>query len=181
MQDNAGNTEAQNVVHDSKFLFPSWFHEGCSREDIFFGRQPVALSHLLNGSRRDMYAALSLYQTHVKYASTVVLSLVTVVAAIFSVLKATNHDVGRTIEVGAGVLLLVACAIGFLFVFVVTRYYNVYVSALLYAAQIHFAAGMAGFRWFERILEDLHREYAKNSDDLPPQRIPLLKSLPQSK
>lgn len=164
MQDDTNDTKAKDVINDNELSLPQWFHEECSRKDIF--ESPRALSFLLNGVRQDVFSALSLYQVHVKYATTLVISLMTVVGVMFSISEVTkgNSDVIRMVEVGAGILTLVACVISLLSSFVITRYYNVYVSALLYGAQIHFAAGMAGAHWFKRTIDLLHKKYKKKPD-----------------
>lgn len=164
MQEDAQNIKGKNVVNDDEFALPPWFHEECSRKDIF-EKNPMALSILLNGSRQDVYSALSLYQVHLKFATTIAISMLTIVGAIFSILKGTDMSIDlRIIEIGIGVFMLVACFISLLSVFVITRYYNVYVSALLYGAQVHFAAKMAGFHWFMRIIGLLHKDYMQKPD-----------------
>ena len=164
MQDNVKNIKGKNVVDDNELSLPTWFHKECSRKDLF--EDPTALSGLLNGSRQDIYSALSLYQVHVKYATTLIVSLVTFIGVIFSILKVTgvNPDVMRMVGIITGLLMLVGCFLGLLSAFVITLYYKVYVSSLLYGAQIHFAAGMASFHWFMRLIERLQKEYLKKPD-----------------
>ena len=162
MQKDTKATKIGNVVNDNKPSLPSWFYQDCSRENIF-ENHPEALSNLLNGCRQDVYSALSLYQIHVKYATTLIISLLTVVGVVFSILRVTgvNLAMTRTVEIGAVMLMMVAFFIGLVSLLVIARYYNVYISALLYGAQIHFAAGMSGFYWFERIIETLQKEHIK--------------------
>ncbi len=159
VKDAETGTEAEQTISE----LPPWFDKGCSRPDIFKSdsKNPAALSILLNGVRQDMYTALSLYQVHVKFISTLVISLLTVIGAIFSILKLMeiSQPAMRMIEVGTSILLLVAFMIGLLSLIVVTRYYKVYVSALLFAAQMHYEARISGFFWFEKLIELLKKKF----------------------
>ncbi len=139
---------------------PNWFRKGC-QSDLIFG-DASALSEYLNGCRQDVYSALSLYQVHVRAVITIMLTLLAALTAIFSLAEGvfglSSAVLVRTAEVvGAGVLIAVFfvacishCILG--------RYYEVYVSALLQATQTHYWAKVAGFWWFERVIEDLRKQ-----------------------
>jgi len=62
-----------------------------------------------------------------------------------------------------GVLLLALFVLAFISHIILKRYYQVYISALLYATQVHYWAKMSGFWWFERVILDLrNRDISKN-------------------
>jgi len=165
MQDNAKHTEGGKAVNDKGLSLPPWFHEEYLNKDTFKD-EPAALAQLLNSSRQDVYSALSLYQVPVKHAFTLMISVATLIGILFSVVGRIGVDpnVIRTLEMGAGILLIVVGLIGFISAFVITQYYKVYVSALLYAAQIHYGVGMAGFHWFKRLMELLSKKSKKKRE-----------------
>ena len=86
MQGDAKDTKIGKNAINNESPLPSWFYEKCSR----FENHPDALSNLLNGCIQSVYSALSLYQIHVKYVTTLIISLLTVVGAIFSIINMTN-------------------------------------------------------------------------------------------
>lgn len=144
------------VPSDPQEQLPQWFRDGCDLGKI--GTNSVALARLLNGSRQDVFSSLSLYQVPVKYASTLVVSIITVVGVVFSFVQSTQFDspeIVKFVESSGAALLVIASVMGAFSAFVITRYYNVYVSALLFTAQLHCGAKMRGFHWLERLIEFL--------------------------
>jgi len=133
---------------------PQWFHKGCDLRNI--GTDPVALARLLNGSRQDAFSSLSLYQVPVRYVTTLLFSIITVVGVVFSFVMSTGFDspeIMKFVESSGAGLLVMASLMGAFAAFVITRYYHVYVSALLFAAQLHCGAKIRGHHWLERLIE----------------------------
>lgn len=161
---NDTTSEKESRASDSQGDLPQWFREGCHLGNM--GEDPVALARLLNGSRQDVFSALSLYQVPVKYVTTLVLSLITVVGVVFSFVKSTQFaspEIVKLVESSGAGLLVIASITGGLSAFVITRYYNVYVSALLFAAQLHCGAGIRSFHWLERLIHLLEDQANKIS------------------
>lgn len=133
---------------------PVWFGNSCNIDNVAGDSQSIV--QLLNAVRSEAHSSLSLYQVTVKYATTLILSLITVVGVLFSFVKSSQNmspSVLVLAERGGSIVLLIAACIGGVSVLVITRYYNVYVSTLLFAAQLHYAAGLDGYHWFERIID----------------------------
>lgn len=140
---------------------PSWFSQGCLTEDISKDRR--ALSQYLNACRQMIYSAASLYHDHIKYATTVLVSLITAMIAIFSFLKLeVASGIVRLIELAGAGLMVVAGFIGIFSLYIIIRYHLLYTATLLYATEVHYAVGITGFRWFEDIIERLKKKYTKN-------------------
>ena len=143
--------------------FPPWFYEKCLTEKFSDSTAP---SHYLSACMRDANSALSLYHTHVRYSTTLLLSLLTAMIAIFSILTRfdMNTDIIRNIERAGAVLMFVAGLIGSILVYIITRYHNYWIATLLYATQVHYSVGMICFRWYEREIKFLKQAYAKNKN-----------------
>ena len=67
----------------------------------------------------------------------------------------------RNIELAGAGLMGVAFLIGFFSLYIIKRYHLLYIATLLYATEVHHAAGIIGFRWFEDMIELLGEEYKK--------------------
>jgi len=67
---------------ENKEQLPDWFYADCNISNI--EKDTAAFVNLLNSSRRDFYTALSLYQIPVKYSTTLIVSIITVVGVTFS-------------------------------------------------------------------------------------------------
>lgn len=135
---------------------PDWFKDGCYNEKIF--NDGRALSIHLNGHRQDIFSALLLFHTHVKFVITLMLTFITALFAIFSIVlrdTQSNDILIRNIEILGGWILVVLFLIALISHFILLRYYDVYISALIQATQVHYWGKVSGFRWFERIIEDL--------------------------
>ena len=156
--DDRGGKDAVNIKHD----LPPWFSKGCLTEDIFKDQQ--ALSQYLNGCRQMIFSAASLYHDHIKYATTVLVSLLTATIAIFSFLIQNEVAPGivRIIELAGAVLMFTAAGIGSLSLYIIIRYHLLYIATLLYATEVHHAVGITGFGWFKDIIELLGNKYEKN-------------------
>lgn len=144
--------------------FPNWFYEKCLRDEIL--KNPRALTEYLTGWRETALSALSLYQAHVKYALTVMLSLSAVAGGIFPIVKATeaSANIVRNIEIVAGTLLILASCFGFVCLWIITRYHNFWVATLLHTAQVHYQARLGTYYWFTRMTDFLKEEYKKNPE-----------------
>jgi hypothetical protein len=156
--DDCGGKDAKNT----KDKLPSWFTHCCLPKDISF--KDTALLQYLNTCRQVIYPAASLYHDHIKYVSTVLVALLTAMIAIFSFLKIAGVTPGfvRNIELAGAGLMGVAFLIGVFSLYIIMRYHLLYIATLLYATEVHYAAGIIGFRWFEDMIELLGEEYKKN-------------------
>ena len=151
---------------------PGWFKWGCYSKYIF--GDPRALSEHLNGLRQDMYSALTLFQVHVRSILTIMLTLLAALTAIFSLAsRATelSSELLRFVEITGGVILILLFVIACISHKILTRYYGVYVSALLQASQAHYWADIGGFWWFERIVRSLGNRKNINKEDYIRERI----------
>ena len=158
--DDHNGKDAVNIKHD----LPPWFSQRCLTEDIFKDQQ--ALSQYLNGCRQMIFSAASLYHDHIKYATTVLVSLLTATIAIFSFLiqNEVAPDIVRIIELAGAMLMFTAAGIGSLSLYIIIRYHLLYIATLLYATEVHYVVGITGFGWFEDIIELLRDKYEENEE-----------------
>ncbi len=128
---------------------PAWLTRGCPTAE------PDA--RMLEASRKEMYQALTLFYGHVRYVLTLILSIP---LATFIILALARRDGTTIFEPGflrwiaGGVLAIVVPAIAMPSIVVIFRYYEVYVSALLFATRLHLRARtLAGEHpWFQRAI-----------------------------
>jgi len=116
-----------------------------------------------SASRQDTYTALNLYQSHVKFTTTILLSILAVSLALLTQ-RQLSGLVARPLEQAVATLLLLDAIIGCASVFIVTRYYNVYVSELIVGAQLHYALRMRSYEWYERLIDMLKVANAKSKE-----------------
>lgn len=152
--DDHNGKDAVNITHD----LPPWFSQRCLTEGIFKDQQ--ALSQYLNGCRQMIFSAATLYHDHIKYATTVLVSLLTATIAIFSFLIQNEVASGivRIIELAGAVLMFTAAGIGSLSLYIIIGYPLLYIATLLYATEVHYVVGITGFGWFEDIIERLKKK-----------------------
>ncbi len=118
-------------------------------------RDPASIIALLNSAREEVYSALALYQTPVRYVTTLTFSILTVIGLAFSlVLKDADPSISlvKSVEWTTICLLMMTALICLISLRVITRYYELYVSALLYASNLYKATGMEGPYWLERMI-----------------------------
>ena len=158
--DDRGGKGAVNIESE----FPPWFSKGCLPEKI--PTEPTALSQYLNTCRQVIYSAASLYHDHIKYVTTIFVALLTAMVTIFSLLKIAEVDqsIVRIIELAGVGLMVVAVFVGIISQYIIMRYHMLYIATLLYATEVHHAAGVVSFRWFEDIIELLREKYTKNEE-----------------
>ncbi len=105
---------------------------------------------LLNASRGEMYQALGLFRDHVKYTISLMMTLLTSVFAIFAFSQKEGIKVlaGQAQRVGGGILILLL-PVSILSAFIISRYYRLYVSALMFSARLHHQKNLADTHpWF---------------------------------
>jgi hypothetical protein len=107
--------------------------------------------NFINESRKEMYEALSLFHNHVKY---VIYILVSMLGAIWIITQLWPSQESNIVlyKIG-GIILIFVPIVGAISVFVIYRYYQVYVSALVFATKVHIAVGYKNIHpWLERII-----------------------------
>ena len=132
-----------------------------------------ARSELLNATRAEMYGALELFHKHVQHSVSLLFALITAVAVAVGVVAKDGSVEPQLIQVvryaGGGVLLL-ALPFGYVSWKILSRYYRLYVAALIYAADLHQAEGIAGHPWFVEIEQYRKKCGVGNSDRLLDER-----------
>lgn len=110
---------------------------------------------LIGPSRDEMYRALELYHTHVKHVMTIMFTLLTALIAVIGLSgKIGGQELPtEAIRLLVGTFLIIVAPLGVCAVFILLRYYQVYVSALLFAVRVHWAAGLGSSHpWFVRTI-----------------------------
>ena len=178
-----GNPEVENGTDENADMYPvaperlpTWFGEGCRNPEIL--GEPRALAIHLSGCRQDVYSALSLYQVHVRGNIAAMLTLGTVITAIFSFIGRSdtiNENISELVERMGTALLVLLFPIALLSYRIIRRYYEVYVSALLQSAQEHYWARVAGFWRVEKIIDGLRDKTEMTKEQYINQRTQKLK------
>jgi len=168
MCDAEGPTRELECGDDDESRLPSWFLEGAEKARVW-GEDRTAAVQLLASVRSDVYSALGLYHQNVKYATTLVISLLTIIAAGLSAARVVGGEAGFedarvALETGTYGLLVVAGVVSSFAIVATTRYYNVYVAALIFGSQVHFGLGLQGFYWFDRVAETVESMNRKGRD-----------------
>ena len=117
-----------------------------------------AKSSFLSSSRKEMYDALALFYTHVKHTISLMLTLMTAVFAIFGLaLKEGNANPALLLifKTVGGLILIALFPLGIVSIFIIGRYYKLYVAALIYATELHKSVGLHNHKWFQHLAEDL--------------------------
>lgn len=115
----------------------------------------LARSQFLNSTRSEMYSCLELFYSHVKGVVSLMLGLVTAVAALVGLLS--HVDGGHSSQlvtiskIGAITVLMLMLPFAIISSIILARYYRLYVAALLYAADLHRAEGITGHYWLDEI------------------------------
>ena len=174
---DSGAKEVENMIDKSKEMeenvkadlptypvkpdeLPEWFGVGCVNDLIF--EDAKALSLYLNSHRQDVYTALRLYQTHDRSIITVMLTFSTAITAIFSFAAKesdSNSDLLKSVEIMGGTLLILLFLTACISHIILKKYYQVYVSALLQATQVHYWAKVPGFGRYEQVIWQLAGKY----------------------
>ena len=117
---------------------------------------------ILEESRKEMYTALGLFHNHVKY---VIYIMVSMPAAILVVMRLWKTDPPPLVNLIAGAILILVLPVSLFSIRIIQRYYEVYVSALIFATRVHIAAGYTkGHPWLERTIQQIEKivEEARN-------------------
>ena len=113
-----------------------------------------AKSALLSSARKEMYTALELFHSHVRYSIFLMLTLLTAVFGILGIVvkgeKVTISNIFIFKSVGGTVLSLLF-PLGIISSVIISRYYRLYVASLLYAAELHESVGLDSQEWFETV------------------------------
>lgn len=122
----------------------------------------------LIASRTEMYKTLELYHIHVKYVITMMFTLLTALFAIVGLIGKLEQQVISLegIRTMVGIFLCVVFLLGLVAIVIIRRYYEVYVSALVFAVRVHMAAEvMSCHPWFMRTVEQAKKWQSKVDSD----------------
>jgi len=122
---------------------------------------PQARVSFLNATRSEMYACLELYYSHVKGVVSLMLGLVTGIAALVGIVShvggSKTAELAAMSKIGAVSVLMLMPPFAVISSIILARYYRLYVAALLFAADLHRSEGISGHSWFDEI-----EKYRKN-------------------
>jgi hypothetical protein len=108
---------------------------------------------MMSASREEMYRALELFHTHVKHTLSLMFTLLTAVFAVLGfVLQEAQQEINSELvglfKLAGGFVLILVFPLGLVSIFIIGRYYKLYVAALLYATELHEEEGLASHQWF---------------------------------
>ncbi len=142
-----------------KNVNPDWLLKGIKT-------RPRPTHEQLKNARTELYDALALFQTHVRWQIGIMFSLMTTTIGIMiASARSTMPGIISLLKDTAFVIVLVTPILVFLSWRILRRYYEVYVSALLFALRLDLLADSGEQRhpWLKRTLEQT-REWPVKSD-----------------
>jgi hypothetical protein len=111
-----------------------------------------------------MYSCLELFYSHVKGVISLMLGLVTGVAAVVGLVShvdgPSSIELVKIAKIGSVTVLMLMLPFALVSSVILARYYRLYVAALIFAADLHRAEGLTGHAW----LDEIERYRAKFGD-----------------
>ena len=136
---------------------PDWFLKEVEaiRNACFFSDEQ-AVSSLLSATRKEMYDSLSTFYSQVRYTLSIGVLLLGAALLIveFSLRPESGTELVGLRLVGA-CMLLAMLPLGVLACLIIQESYRMYVSAVVYAAQVHLAAKAETHHWFDWVFRYL--------------------------
>lgn len=129
---------------------PSWLEEpAISRSEA---------SSQLAASREEMYKALELYHSHVKHVISILFAFLAAISGILAFAPKVESILPQALVlIVVAILLIAVLPFGVIAQKILRRYYEVYVSALVFAVRIHMAVELhLAHSWFIRTIEKAH-------------------------
>jgi len=125
---------------------------------------------LLTPSRQEMYSTLQLYHAHVRYVITIILTLITAMFAILSLPEKSGSAIivePETMKtVVAWFFLFGIAPVAIIGIFIIWRYYLVYLSSLVFATRLHLRSPFRFTHpWFVRTINQAEK-WSKIKDDI---------------
>ena len=115
---------------------------------------------LLDASRKDMFEALSLFHNHVKYVISIMISVPAIVFGVVSLMPAMRPNL-PAIALIAGLVLIAVSFVSLYSIRIIHKYYQVYVSALVFATIVHIKADYKrAHPWFIRTVQQAKKAQA---------------------
>jgi hypothetical protein len=111
-----------------------------------------AVGNFLTAARTEMYDSLRLFQEHVKHLLSLMFTVLTAVFAILGfIIKVEDPPVldPAAVALLGGSILILMFFLGNISTIIISRYYRLYVSALVYAADLHEQMGLGSHVWFQ--------------------------------
>jgi len=135
-----------------------------------FPNSEEAVSDFLASTREEMFNALELFHNHVKYTVSLMFSLLTAVFATFGFSGSSNlQNMGISRELFqliASAILFLLFPLSIISILIIGRYYKLYVSALVFAAEAHKSVGLGdNHLWFREIYKHKQRLGKHFSED----------------
>ena len=125
------------------------------RKPIFHDDQ--AIGNFLTAARAEMYDALRLFQDHVKHLLSLMFTVLTAIFAILGFIIKGELPPGfdpTIVALLGGSILVLMFFLGNISTIIISRYYRLYVSALIFAADLHESMGLPSHRWFLDLTEE---------------------------
>ncbi|TET65351.1 hypothetical protein E3J49_01920 [Candidatus Bathyarchaeota archaeon] len=117
---------------------------------------------LLKSSRTEMFKALELFHNHVKYVISIMTSVPTVIFTVLALLRFVEFpyiNPNTFLLIGA-IILIAIVPINVWAIRIIKRYYEVYVSALIFATIVHSSTKDKHHRahpWLARTVRQAHK------------------------
>jgi len=116
---------------------------------------PIARVEFLNATRSEMYTCLELFYSHVKGVVSLMLGLVTGIAALVGLVShvstGNSNELAAMSKIGAVSVLMLMLPFAIISSIILARYCRLYVAALLFAADLHRNEGITGHSWLDEI------------------------------
>jgi hypothetical protein len=116
---------------------------------IFRDESGYAVSEILNASRNDMLSSFEVFQSQFKHMVSIMTALVTGAAVVVGFSLDSSWEFRAAGLGAAGVVLIGIKPLSWVLLEVLNQTYSLYVNTVIYAAQLHRAAGLHANLWFE--------------------------------
>ena len=129
-----------------------------------------ARSNFLSSARQEMYNALALFHAHVRHTLSLMFAIMAIIFGISGLgpgLTGAEQQMLGEFRLIGGIVLSLLLPLGIVSIFIIARYYKLYVAALVYAAELHESVSLASHVWFE----DIRNKLKSLSDDEAKQKL----------
>ena len=142
-----------------------WFSAEVEQLRISLEKHPDRDQSLLNASRQEMYDCLSTFFVQVRFLFSIATGIILASTAIIGFALDEGAESAPTLKITCGVIMLLLVPWRWLAIGILHPVYQLYVSSIVYSAQLHEAEGFATHWWFD-YLRKYVRERPKDKDAL---------------
>ena len=124
-----------------------WFDQEVGDLQTALNEPRIDVTALLSATRQEFYDSLATFYSQVRHLMSL---FIAVFVALGFVLKEVQGQTPIVVGFSGGLLLMTA-AVSFFAYRIISAQYGMYVSAVIYSAQMHIAMGLDSHLWFDEV------------------------------